>query len=366
MEIAIFINTLLGGGAERVVANLANFLVEKNEEVTVLNYYVTDSPYQLDKRIKRAYVFPSFVNNNRVLRLIFLKLFREQIISRRVNAFFKQNKVDCCVVLLENATIDLLKRRENVSCPIIVSERSFPGEYCYKTKTMLKALATKADGFVFQTEKAREWYEESVSDSVIIPNAVNPSFLGNGVFGGKRRKTIVSVGRLIKQKNHELLIKAFSNLNRVEYTLEIYGEGPLHSQLLELISNLGLIGRVFLKGFSNDICNSIIDASLFVMSSDCEGLPNSLVEAMALGLPCISTDFDGGGVHVIIDHEVNGIIVPKRDEISLSNAMRRIIDNQQFAESLSLAAINKAKVFSPNSIYAKWHEYIKKIATIGD
>lgn len=100
-----------------------------------------------------------------------------------------------------------------------------------------------------------------------------------------------------RAKNHALLIKAFATISDryPDYRLVIYGDGPLRQQLETLVEDLGMADKVSLPGYTTFVREKMEQASLFVLTSDWEGMPNALIEAMALGVPCISTDCKGGG-----------------------------------------------------------------------
>ena len=119
--------------------------------------------------------------------------------------------------------------------------------------------------------------------------------------------------------------------------------------------------RVFFKGNYSPIYDKLKDASLFVLSSDYEGMPNALMEAMALGIPCISTDCDGGGAKFLIENNVNGLLVPKGDVIALANAMQIILSDSDKAKKLGLEAAKIQKKLAPEVIYRKWEEFIEKV-----
>ena len=162
------------------------------------------------------------------------------------------------------------------------------------------------------------------------------------------------------KKNHELLIKAFSKIaykyNNIN--LKIYGEGPLHSNLQKLIESLRLSGRVYLMGTVDNIQDVMKDAGMFVLSSDFEGLPNALMEAMAIGLPVISTDCPCGGPNMLIKNYENGLLVKPGDENELSNAMEYIIKNQNDADKMGLKAKKTAEMYKPEKIFNDWSTYI--------
>jgi glycosyltransferase involved in cell wall biosynthesis len=201
----------------------------------------------------------------------------------------------------------------------IISERNDPAHFGGSTITRIvsRLLMRKANGFVFQTKDAQAFYGgEIAKHSVIIPN---PLFIGDDYpdtqYVGEREETIVTTGRLNKQKNHPLLIRAFKRIavEFPEYKLIIYGEGPERQNDEALISELGLQERVLLPGTINDVPAKIYKSSLYVLSSDFEGMPNALMEAMALGLPCISTDCPCGGPRELIYKGYIGMLVPVDD-----------------------------------------------------
>ena len=162
-----------------------------------------------------------------------------------------------------------------------------------------------------------------------------------------------------------LRTNAFSKAKTNGHKLEIYGEGPLKDELQALIVSLGAEDKIFLKGYTNDIKSVMARASLFVLSSDFEGIPNVVLEAMAMGVPVITTDFAGGGAHTLIDDGVSGVIVGAGDEKELASAIERVLSDDDLALKLSNGAREKIKTFSAKTIYDKWDKYIKKVCDRG-
>lgn len=368
MKITLFIPSLIGCGAERVLVNLANYLCRRGHKVCILNYFNGAPSYELDAGIQRRYLFKSQKEPG-FFKKIFLYFFPgicERAANRqrlsRLKRFVKRNDTQCYLVMLEQSTIDLLSLRKDIQCPVVVSERNYPGKYRETIRQTLYQLAPLADGFVFQTVQARECYGETVRESTIIPNALNETFATKQPFRGEKRKAIVNVGRLEEQKNQELLIRAFAKTNLPGYVLEIYGDGPLKEHLQSLIDSLNLTQRAFLKGHVDNIEDHIQDADLFVLSSNYEGIPNVVLEAMALGLPCITTDFAGGGAHVLIDHGVNGLIVPVANEAELAESIKTVLTDRALAEKLSRGAVEKVTQFDAETIYSKWESFLVQIA----
>ena len=125
-----------------------------------------------------------------------------------------------------------------------------------------------------------------------------------------------------------------------------------------LINNLDLTNNVLLMGKVDNIRDKIKDASLFVMSSDYEGVSNALMEALALGIPSISTDSDGGGARMLIEDGQNGILVPIKDETALAKKMEYILSDSDISKKLSENAIKSMKAYNPDVINKKWEEVI--------
>ena len=175
------------------------------------------------------------------------------------------------------------------------------------------------------------------------------------------RKEIVTVGRLEPQKNQKLLINAFSELAKKipDYTLVIYGEGSLRKELEKFIESKGLKDRIFLPGAKNNIQEYIKDASLFVLSSDYEGIPNALIEAMAIGLPCVSTDCSPGGARELITNGENGVIVECRNSNELATAMARLLTDRESAKKMGTNAKKIYTRVDKNLVCNRWLDLIR-------
>ena len=144
-----------------------------------------------------------------------------------------------------------------------------------------------------------------------------------------------------------------------DYILEIYGDGNLEQSILKYIKEKGLEEKVYLKGFSSNVHESINSTSMFVMSSDFEGMPNALLEALALGIPCISTDCPCGGPKLLIDNHKNGILVPVNNIDELSRAMCFIAENPQKAKEMGIIASKIKSKVNVETITDEWLNFIK-------
>ena len=248
---------------------------------------------------------------------------------------------------------------------MILSDRNDPKqEYSnFGYNFLMRKLYPRANGFVFQTKDAKEYFNEIIDFNKkewnIIFNPVNPDFK-NCKEIDVRKKKIVSVGRLTEQKNMELLINAFSKIYKEfpEYSLTIYGEGNKRTALEERIKELQLTEKVFLPGITNDIKEEIYDASLFVMSSNYEGMPNALIEAMVLGLPVISTDCPCGGPRMLIENAKNGYLVNVGNEHELSKIMKLILSDDELRENIGKEAKKIIDLVDIDIINKKWENFI--------
>lgn len=350
MKITLLIGSLTGGGAERVVCNLANYLVNKGHKVTILT--VSDQKtYEIDSKVKHVVLYGESSSKLPLSIMNVIRLYR-------MNKYFRESDEDAYVTFLPKTSMFILAQRRFIRCPIILAERCDPSKI---NRKLFEKYYQMADAYVFQTENAKKYYTEhgiDVSNSIVIPNAIK-EFMHHA-YEGKRKKVIVGIGRLTKQKNFPLLINAFNRVHEKfpDYKLEICGKGPLESELQKLTRELNIESFVSFPGYIKNILDHIQDASLFVLSSDFEGMPNALMEAMMLGLPCISTDCPVGGPKYLIKHETNGLLIPIGDEERMEEAMLRILSNPQLAADLGKNASKISERLSPEKIYGQWEQMI--------
>lgn len=208
---------------------------------------------------------------------------------------------------------------------------------------------------VFQLPEVRDYFgEKNLKKTFVIANpfvpTVEPSLIN------KRKKTIVSAGRFTNQKGYDVLIDAFSKVyaKYKDYELFIYGDGELKEEYIKQIKTLGLEKVVHLPGFIKNVSEKIKEDGIFVLSSRYEGIPNSMLEALSMGLPCVATDCSPGGAKFLSDGERRAIIVPIDDSDAMAKEICRIIENKEIAESLSNNAIQVRTEFEPEVILEKW------------
>lgn len=354
-KIMFFIPRMGGGGAERVIANLANEFVKRGDSVIIYTPTDNKSFYPLNPSVK-IYAENYSVSKKKGIRQLKLAVngvrlwfsYQERI---------KLEKPDVIISFLPETNWIVLTHKHK-KCKIIVSERNDPTRRSKLVRFINDTLYPKADVLVCQSNKVAKYFRSE--NATVISNPIDSSILPEP-HTGERRKVIVGVGRLVEQKNFVNLITAFSMLDNQfdEYQLEIYGEGPLHQKLDSLIDRLNLNNRVHLMGAKQNVLQLIKDASLFVMSSDYEGYPNALAEAMAIGLPVICTDFYSGTARELIG-EKNGLLVPVGDSKAMARAIERLLSDSQKREMMSKSNLKIREKLSINNIADMWYEVMKQ------
>lgn len=349
MKVTFFIGSLYGGGAERVVCNIANYLYSKNKEVEIIIVSSDKKTYNLDEHISIYSLLPSKYEKTKILKNI-IRIFR-------LVCYLMKNRCNTYVVMLPIPTILLLKFRKLIKGRVIVSERAEPRRYSSKNQNLLKKYCNRANLYIFQTEDVKDWYLNNglKINYCIIPNAINENFLTYDK-NIKKDKRIIGIGRLTKQKNFELLINAFEKIKDEysDYELIIYGDGEEKDSLTKLIDSKKMSNRVTLAGNVDNIKSEIEKAEIYVLSSDYEGMPNALMESMALGLKCIATDCAGGGARYLIRNNENGILIPIGEVDSLRNAIIEMISNEKKSKLMSENAKKIIDVLHPEIIYKRW------------
>ena len=218
-------------------------------------------------------------------------------------------------------------------------------------------------GVVLQSEGARPFFQKEVQKKrVILSNPLNEQFLNKRICE-EREDLIVAAGRLDENKNHAMLIHAFAKIAE-EYPavrLVIYGEGALRTALETLVEEKGLGGRISLPGNVSDVADHICKARIFTLTSNTEGMPNSIMEAMALGIPVIATDCPCGGPSALIEDGVNGLLVPVGDAFALADAFRRIFEDREFELRLRENARGITEKLSPDRVDGEWEAYLNTL-----
>lgn len=336
---------MAGGGTERVIAVLSNYFAKQNKKVTILLTASGRIEYELEPLVEVIQLGDE-TGGKLVGRLQRIWKLRKYIKKNR-DSFFLSFGTETNMFAIVSSMF--IKRK------LVISERSDPNKCSFSGKRDF--LYKFADRFVFQTDDAKSCFSKQIqAKSIVIPNPIPDNVPSR--FEGKRRKEIVAVGRLEEVKNHRLLIAAYSDFLEKfpEYKLKIYGKGTLKQELVNYADELGIKEIVCFADFDENVLTKIRDSYMFVLSSDYEGLSNSLLEALAMGLPVIATDCPIGGAKMVIQNYVNGILVPIKDREALANAMIELASEETLCEKLSKRAAVLKDEYSVEKIAGMWEK----------
>lgn len=350
-KVYFYTDSLAMGGAEKVSIYLAEYFSKEGINAQILTNKVIEKEYQINNTVRHS-IFDIHEKYSKIKNII--RLFR----------FIKSEKPSAIVVLGTPLLVYLIPILLFLKVKVIVSERNSPEQFKGKrlTKQLSNVLIKYVDGCVFQTTGAKEYYSYVKTEKVVIPN---PIYIDRLPLNENLEKsnTIVNVGRLNIQKNQEMLIKAFKKIapKFPEYQLIIYGEGPERRNLEKLVSDLNLHSKVLLPGSTTKILQKINKSKLFVLSSNFEGMPNALIEAMSLGLPVISTDCPSGGPSDLISEGENGLLVKVDDSTELAAKMKFLLENPDYAETLGENAKNIRERLNAEKIGSSWKTFYENV-----
>ncbi len=382
---------LRGGGAERKVCTLANFFASQGRNVEIGLFGRNEVAYPLDPRIRVTYIRrDSFAYRSHAGESY--HTFRKGVFAAVCGIAGLAGKKR------RSRLEDRLRKRDNYTLPIrrYISDRSgavfismmvsaylevlrvmrpvwrgkVPVDYLVmdcnnpkfnvtpKMEAKRETEYPKAARVLVMTQRARDCFPPEIREKCsVIPNPVRDDL--PEPYTGIRRKTVVTFCRLNAQKNLPMLIGAFAAFHKrfTDYTLEIYGEGELREPLEQLIRETGLQDCARILPFDPAVHRKIRDCAMFVCSSNWEGFCNSVLEALALGMPVISTNHEFGASEMIRDH-VNGILVRVRDEKGLTDAMAEVAADPALAAGLGERAREAREFYSVEVIGKRWLDLI--------
>ena len=352
-KIVLSFATLAQGGAARVCANLSYPLCDTYDEVILVTWADVPQFYEYDHRATWYNLTKEAGGASDIKRM---RWFRQLI---------KREKPDLILSFLEPFNIRVLLCTIGLGVKTIVAERNDPhGVNKYLIMEKFEKLVYRlADRILVQTETVRRFFDGVLAERThIIYNPVNlPREMVGKAIDTPKRKRIVSVARLMPQKNHDILIKAFAifSKNHPDYTLTIYGEGPQGEELKQLAVSFGVGDKVYIPGASKTIHQDILDAEMMCLVSQREGMSNAMIEAMCLGLPCICTKVSGA-IDLIKDGE-NGILVEIGDVDGLVKKMNELADNSDKANEIGQKASDLYQILNKENINKEWIGFLKSV-----
>ncbi|KAB2332602.1 glycosyltransferase [Bacillus mesophilum] len=353
-KILLIMHDINYGGAAKMFSFLANGLSELNNEVYVFTFEGDQPSYALNKEI--TYYPTNNKSKNKVFRRI------NQMIN--VRKTIKKVKPDVVITFLPNANVYSVTGSFFTKSSIIVTERSDPYFERGIFLDFKRYFYRYADGAVFQTEGAKEFYPNNLQKkSVIIPNPVT-ILEEKRVIHNERKNEIAFVARFsIKQKRQDIMVKAFRKVvNEIpDIKLIFYGDGEDMKLVQKMVIENNLVDKVVFAGKIDDVKSRVKNAKLYVSTSDYEGISNSLIEAMSLGLPVVATDASPGGTRMLIKHRINGLLVERGDIDALANSIIYMLKNPTVASEMGENAREIVNLYSPEKIIHKWDEFIDDI-----
>ena len=369
MKILIFINSLAGGGAERVSATLANFWALQNWEVTIVTLAPTSEDfYFLDSKIERISLNLAGESIN-FLHGLLQNVLRVLALRRTIKQLRPQ--VVLSMMSTPNVLLAFASQRIDNLCAV-GSERCYPphAPLGLVWSTLCRKMYGRLSAVVALTHECAQWIEMHSSATCVrvIPNAATWPLPDNvpkivpDLLCNPERKVLLAVGRLNTVKNFEVLIGVFSELagKYPDWDLVILGEGPERQVLEAIIRDTTLRTRIFVPGIAGNVGEWYARADLYVMSSRSEGFPNALSEALAHGLPAVSFDCDTGP-RDIIRHGVDGLLVPSGDSLGLRNALEHVMGDSNLRKKFAARAIDARERFSIERIAGMWETLFRDL-----
>lgn len=348
MKLTFVTSTLHAGGAERVISLLANSFCQKGYEVEIVCINKHLVFYPIDEKVKVWFAEDEVKSPSILKKLLWL---RNHIKNDRPNVVIAFMLEVYCVTLASLI---------GVSVPVISSERIDP-HFFGRAKGLLRwLLLRRTTHLVVQTVRIKDFYSAKLqSRTTIIPNPVTDKVFSLAPI--LKQKRIIAVGRLAYQKNYPMMFRAFAKVHHdfPDWQLVVYGNGPQKEEIRGVIERLGMEGHIILAGKSDHVVEEMNKSSLFVMSSDYEGMSNALLEAVCVGLPVISTDVSGA--KDLITEGVNGYIVPVGNERALTLALSSMLSSPEKMDEMGRQSKALAPRFREEQIVGQWEDLIKKV-----
>ena len=363
MRCTLIIYSLTSGGAERVISNMANYWAAKGWEINILTFDDDKKKpfYDLDSQISHIPLGIAGQSPNPIIG-IWNNLTRIQPLRTAII----RSKPNVVISFLHQTNEIVLLATPWLNVPVVVSERNDPAsETTGKVWVKLRQWTYPfADRIVVQTKRAGDYFSSKLQERIcVIPNPVllppDEKKISDKLLSDR---SLIGIGRLEPQKGFDLLLEAMAKLKDCypEWTLTILGEGELRPQLESLRNELGLGDRVHLLGRVKNPHEFLKQADIFIMSSRFEGFPNALCEAMACGLPVISTDCPNGPREIIRDG-VDGILVPNEDVSTLATAMERLMSDGKERQRLADRAKEVTERFGLEKVMSLWELLINQV-----
>ncbi len=362
MKIAFFIYSMSVGGAERVTESLANYWADRGHDVIIVSMV----PLQKNDSALRSSVRQIHVPLSSNRANVIIGLWNN---VRRVVAFRKilvKERPAVAIAMMATTNVILAIAGLGLSINQIGSERTNPERLNLgRIWGALRYLAYGwLDCIVAQTDAASDWLRQNTNAErvTVIPNPVqiplpikNPTVSVDQILGNEKQKIILCVGRLVEEKRLDIAISVFAKLapRYRQWVLVILGEGPMRSELEAQAESLEIQHRVYMVGTVGNVADWYRYSQIYLMTSDFEGFPNTLLEAMAHGCAVVAVDCQTGPSEMI-ENGVNGFLVPQNDFNALSAILERCMEDDTVRKEIASRAISVCERFSLKKIADQW------------
>lgn len=342
--------TLQQGGAERIISVLSEEFLEYFAEVKIVLWREAPVFYPISEKIEIVSIPKRSERTNLLGQMLWFRRYVKYLKPYAVLSFLAPFNMLSLVSLA------------GTGIPVYIASRSDPH---YDAPNRLwrwvrDGIYHLAEGISVQSEGNKEYFSKCLRKKVTV--IYNPVFVKSELIGKAletpKEPVIVSVGRLSRVKNQELLLEVFQEIHRnyPDYQLVIYGEGNYREVLERKIHDLRLGTCVSLPGACTDVLFRILPAEIFVMTSDYEGMSNALIEAMVLGIPVVSTRVSGA-MDIIQDGE-NGRLVNVRDGDGLKTVLTEWLEHKEKAQVCAREGVKLADKLQLKVIVREWLRFM--------
>jgi len=362
-HIGIVNSPICFGGAEKVLTTLANELIERGYKVSLLTFdrQEAEDAFEIDARVARVHLLDRTSQNK------FLTVWRFVVIMARLRSYVKKSKMHSIIGFQEKNSIYMLLSLCCLFRPVkkIVAVRNHPAhkKLPLLLRCLRRLLFPTASGIVVQTLEVKKFYEHysSFPPIVVIPNILTIIDTEKAPRITLKKPAIVTVGRCVKQKGFDKLISSFYELSKQfpQWSLYIVGDGDCRQQLEQKVMEYDISSSVHFTGFLNKPYDIVQQADIFTLTSEHEGYPNVLCEAMALGVPAVSFDCPSGPSDIINNKE-SGLLVENGCIESLVRALRIMMSDNELRRECSVNGRKIRGRLSAEEIIPLWERLFDK------
>ncbi|MCR4750412.1 MAG: glycosyltransferase [Lachnospiraceae bacterium] len=353
--IAFYIGSLARGGAEHVIVNLASYFCAQGYKTYIVTKLVDEPEYPVPDGVIRmvADITDTEITASRVKNL------KNRILKLR--GIWQQIRPDIIISFIRKNNLMALASAKPLHIPVVVAIRSDPARELQGRlfKLISFYMFRSSAGIVMQTKAGVEYLPSYLkSKAVVMPNSVDSRFMKDDAVH-ERKREIALVGRIDDNKNQKMVLEAFRSIKEdyPDWSLHLYGDGERKESLQKEYADRSVI----FHGQVEAVDEYLRGSSIFVLPSRREGMPNALIEAMALGVACISSDCPCGGPADLIVQGKNGILIPVDDIEELKKQLKRLMDHDDLREEIGKEATLIRNKLSPQRVNLMWKEYIDNI-----